>query len=74
MTIAGDIQEYIEENIHEVVAPTQLEYVPYETENPNFSTAESNLSVTVKTISTNPDANKEDQTVCIICKLYYLEK
>lgn len=38
ITIPGDIQEYIEENIGTVAAPTPLEYQPYETDNPNFTT------------------------------------
>jgi len=36
VTVSGDIQEYIEENLVSVVAPTPLEYAPYETDNPNF--------------------------------------
>lgn len=32
----GDIQEFIERSISAVVAPTPLEYIPYETDNTNF--------------------------------------
>lgn len=62
MTVLGDIQEYIEENINSIIPPDPLEYQPYETENANFkleSTTEAQNNVTTKSIS-NTDISSLD--------------
>ena len=72
MTVTGDIQEYIEENINTVVPPTPLEYAPYETDNPNFKLEsaangpQAAVTGTTKSISAS-DLNTDPQQpqVCI---------
>lgn len=61
MTVAGDIQEFIEENICAVVNPSPLEYVPYETDNLNFklSTTTEATGISTKSVS-NSDISSLD--------------
>ena len=44
VTVKGDIQEYIEETSSSIVAPSPLEFVPYETDNANFQLPESDYN------------------------------
>jgi len=72
LTVSGDIQEYIEENLAAVVTPDTLQYVPYETDNPNFKMDPPDISFTPTTKSPAPVRNRTDSAATKPTKIYGL--